>query len=264
MAGVEASPIPVLVNGKRVDSLGAPLVDTGQGLGRRVILNLGWRPFSPDSGLPELLLPAGIRCHKPSLRLTDRFTDDRVLRVDGDPDQRQISSISKLSYGYHIDSHRSSLGRFRFHNKPRHSYVHWLLDGVVCERHRWQFEPTAVAFDLYLSAAGLPTDASSLKIVRRPDVAHRISRALPWVGQQAESTARSLSRRVPRPFGHHTAIAGLFGLLAVTNPAVALFQLMAGGVAATHLALSLYDKHQLMNDAAVHLRRVAQHLNKKA
>jgi hypothetical protein len=259
----EVCPIPIFCNGSRLESLSGPLVDPGHGLGRRVILSVGWCPYSSDWGLPELTLPSDVRLQKHGLRFSDKFTDDRVFLVDGDPAQRSISSVTKLSYGYHVDSHRSSMGRFRFHNKPRHSYIHWVRDGVVVDRHRWKFEPSAVAFDLYLSAHGLPTDISGLRVVRRPDVAHRVGRALPWVSLQAQNTSLALSKRVPRPFGYHAALAGLFGFLAVTNPAAALFQVLAGGVAATQLALSLYDKHQLMADAARHLERVAQDIGKK-
>jgi hypothetical protein len=55
-------------------------------------------------------------------------------------------------------------------------------------------------------------------------------------------------------------VAGAFGLLACINPAAALFQILAGGVAATNIAMSLYDKHQLMQDATRNLARLSHDL----
>lgn len=258
----EAFPIPLTVNGRRVDTLSAPLVDPGHGLGRRGVLSTGWCPPKKDLNFPPLGLPQGIPRERQTVRFTDRFTDNRVFQLVGETGLREVSCMVKLSYGFHIDSHRSSLGKFRFHNKPRHSYVHWVMDGIVIDRHRWSSDPAAVSFDLYLSAAGLPTDASGLKVVRRPDVAHRILRALPWVAEQALTTSETIARRVPRPFGYHTTVAGVFGLLAVSNPAF-LFQILAGGVAAAHLALSVYDKRQLMQDAVRNLKKLAQDLERR-
>lgn len=262
-AGAEVCPIPVLVNGKRVDTLTAPLVDPGHGLGKRVVLSVGWSPHQEGMDLPKLGLPGGISTLGSGMALTDRFTDKRVFHVVGDARSQDLSCIVKLSYGYHVDSHRSSLGKFRLHNKPRHSYVHWVKDGVVCDRHRWRFEPAAVAFDLYLSAEGLATDATGLSVVRRADVAHRVGRALPWVGEQARQTSQALGGRLPRPFGYHSALAGLFALLALGSPPVALFQIFAGGVAVAQIGLSLYDKYQLMGDATRHLDRLAQDMERK-
>lgn len=254
----EVAPIPVVVNRKRADDFNAPLADGGHGLGKRVVLSAGWAPSSREIDLKQLTLPRALLRRPRPIGLGDRFTDDRVFHVEGRGDQMETPCLAKISYGYHVDSHRSSLGKFRFHNKPRHSYVHWVKDGVVVDRHRWKFEPSAVAFDLYLSAEGLPSDLSGLRIVRRADVPHRIARGLPWVEQQAAATRARLLSHFPRPFLYHSTIAGFFTLVALGSPPAALFKLLAGGVAATHMGLSIYDKRQLMKDAVWHLERLME------
>ena len=254
----EVATIAVVVNRKRADDFNAPLVDGGHGLGKRVTLSAGWAPSRRECSLQQLALPGALLRSSRPIGLGDRFTDDRIFHVEGRADQTESPCLAKISYGYHIDSHRSSLGKFRFHNKPRYSYVHWVKDGVVVDRHRWKFEPTAVAFDLYLSAEGLPSDLSGLRIVRRPDVPHRIAKGLPWVVEQAGATRARLLSHFPRPFLYHSTIAGFFTLVALGSPPAALFKLLAGGVAATHMGLSIYDKRQLMKDAVWHLERLME------
>lgn len=263
-ARTEASPIPIIINGKRADHLNAPLVDPGHGLGSRTYLSVGWCPHDSAWGLPPLRLPRGMRFRERGFQVGDSFTAERALLVDGDPLKGDVTSLIKLSYGYHVSSHRVGMGRFRFHNVPRHSYVHWVKDGVICESHRWMTEPSAIAFDLYLSAEGLHTDASGLQIVRRPDVAHRIKRALPGVCLQAERTALAITKRFPRPFGSHAAISIFFGLVCLSDPVAALFKVVLGGAAASHLGFSIYDKHQLMRDAVRNLQRLSSGLSQKA
>lgn len=258
--GAEVCPIQVTIDKQRVDDFSAELIDAGHGLGKRIVLSAGWQPWEKDSGLYPLSRPQQIVARSLRFGFQDRFTDNRTFHLEGRTEDTQVSSLAKISYGFHVDSHRSSLGKFRFHNKPRHSYVHWVQDGVVVDRHRWQFEPAAVSFDLFLSAHGLKSDVSGLRIVRRPDVAHRIGRALPFVVQQAEGTRRALLSHFPRPFMYHTTIAGFFTLLAFCSPPAALFKILAGGVAATHLGLSVYDKRQLMKDALWHLDRLTENL----
>jgi hypothetical protein len=259
----EVCPISVMVDKRRVDDFSADLVDPGHGLGKRVVLSAGWQPWDKKLGLQPLALPQAVSSRTLGLGLGDRFTDDRIFHLEGRTDEQQVGCLAKISYGFHVDSHRSSLGKFRFHNKPRHSYVHWVKDGVVIDRHRWKFEPSAVAWDLYLSAEGLHMDISGLRIVRRPDVAHRIGRAFPWIEEQADATRRALLSHFPRPFMYHTTIAGFFTLLALCSPPAALFKIVAGGVAATHLGLSVYDKRQLMVDAVRKLERLTKSLHEK-
>jgi hypothetical protein len=57
---------------------------------------------------------------------------------------------------------------------------------------------------------------------------------------------------------YHSTIAGFFTLVALGSPPAALFKLLAGGVAATHMGLSIYDKRQLMKDAVWHLERMME------
>ena len=260
-ARTEASPIPIVINGKRVDHLNAPLIDPGHGLGSRTELSVGWCPYDAAVELPPLRLPRGVMLRDRGLQVDDSFTAERAFLVDGDPLQQEVCSVVKLSYGYHVSSHRVATGRFQFHNVPRYSYIHWIRDGVICESHRWMTEPSAVAFDLYLSADGLPTDASGLQIVRRPDVAHRIKRALPSVCLQAERTAQAITKRFPRPFGSHAAMSVFFGFVCMSEPVAALFKVLLGGVAASYLGYSMYDKHQLMRDAVRNLQRMSNGLS---
>ena len=55
-----------------------------------------------------------------------------------------------------------------------------------------------------------------------------------------------------------------FGLVCLSDPVAALFKVVLGGAAATHLGLSIYDKHQLMGDAVRNLQRLSVSLSEKA
>lgn len=256
----EACPVKVLVNGRRIDTLRAPLFDPGHGLGRRVVLSVGRCRGPSADDPPPVSVPRGLRTKRGRLG-GDRFMGTDILHISRDClSGEAVSGLCKLSYGFHIDSHRSTTGRFRWVSKPRHSYIHWVVDGVVCDRHRWGFDPSAVAFDLYLSGQGLPTDVSGFQIIRRPDVAQRISKVLPSVGAQAQRVAHLIRQRFPRPFGYHGAVAAAFTAVAVFVPSVFLVQLVAGGVAAANLGLSLVDKRELMEDAARYLQRLSEEI----
>ena len=260
----EVCPIKVTMNGSRVDTLAGPLLDPGHGLGTRIVLGLAWMPFTPELKLPELQLPSGILHPETGFHFSDRFTDKRIFWVDGDTECLKVQCMIKLSFGFHVGSHRATTTRFTCHSKPRHSQIHWVKDGVIIDSHRWRNEPTGASFDIYLSAEGLPTDISGLTIPRRADVAQRIKLVLPTVSLQAERVAARIRERIPRPFGYHTVTAGFFGAFALLLPSVALLPLLSGGVATLNLALSMYDKRELMLDASRQLERLARETRERS
>lgn len=256
----EACPVPLIVDGRRVDTLSASHYD--QISGNTALISVGWSPHDARFPGPALELPHGLLRTPSKWKLTDKFTDDRVFFVDGDKTALSAGCLAKIWYSYKVVSHRSKHKSFQFTTIPRRSFYNWIKDGVVCQRQGSSDDLGAISFELYLSADDLETDISGLKLRHQTDtrLAQRKAKAREQLRFQAENAVEALSNHMPKPFTLHTAIYGT---------ATAAFTLLGpftagktwiGAIFAVNLAISAYDKRKIMKDCEGRLVRFCERL----
>ncbi len=261
LTSCEACPIPVTLDGRRLDNLNASRKEPGGEIGTTALLSLGW-PTKGNSAseLPNLSVPQGIERSDQSIRVTDRFEDSRLFFFAGEESVIGASVLIRLNYHFKIDSHRSKNSSFKFTSIAKTSYCHWVLDGVVCHRDVLLSKPFATSADIYLSAEGLSTDLSGLTLGDAGERKYRMLCACPEVAIQAKRTMEAIKDHVPRPFSLHTALYGTLGIFALLAVPTSAGKSMVGAVVAVNAALSAYDKNKIMSDCLVHLERLTAEL----
>lgn len=148
-------PVPLTVNGRRLDMLqNSPEV----GFGSEV------HPLAvgiENGRLPTLDLPPGSLEEK----LLARF-------------ENRLSSLHELSQNATRALPAAGAGlawMLSYQEKAREPVLcHFVRDGVICETIRFRLKPGSLAFHLWVSAAGLETDASGFKLLDTPEKHRRI------------------------------------------------------------------------------------------
>lgn len=258
VSNCEVCPIPLILDGRRIDTMQAPHSD--ENLGNTATLSVGWTPYSKGSSLPPLALPKGLPLQSKSWRPTDKFTDSRVFFFDGDPNQTQTSCLVKLRYGYKVESHRSKHTSFKFQSLNRRSSYAWVKDGVICHREHSKASASPVCFEVYLSADGLRTDLTGFQLQQDDEFLRRARLGREQVRFQIENTDLALSEHIPRPFGIHSATYGAIGIVMTLAAPLTMGKSLLGAVSFVGIALSAYDKKQIMDDCRYHLRRLSDKL----
>ncbi|MCA9776424.1 MAG: hypothetical protein KC800_06905 [Candidatus Eremiobacteraeota bacterium] len=254
----EVCPIPLLFDGRRIDTMQAPHPD--ETLGNTATLSVGWTPYSEADGVPPLDLPKGMPERSTTWRPTDKFTDSRVFFFDGDLKQTHTKCIVKLRYGYKVESHRSKHRSFKFQSLKRRSFYAWVKDGVICHREVSKIPVTPISFEVYLSADGLQTDLTGFQIKEDAEYVRRATLGKEQICFQVENTLHALQEHIPRPFSLHAATYGAVGLVFTLVAPMTVGKSLVGAFAFVGLALSAYDKKQIMDDCAHHLRRLTDKL----
>ena len=254
----EVCPIPLIFDGRRVDTLQAAHPD--ESFGNTATLSVGWTPYSNDPSFPDLMLPRGLPVEGTNWRATDKFTDKRVFYFDGDLKQTHTNCIVKLRYGYKVESHRSKYKSFKFQSLDRRSYYSWVKDGVICHREPSKGTTHPVCFEVYLSAEGLTTDLTGFKLRSDKLYFQRANKARDQVRFQVENTTHALAQHIPKPFGIHSALYGTLGAVFTLFAPVTMGKSLLGAFSLVGLALSAYDKKQIMDDCKFHLTRLSDRL----
>lgn len=255
----EVCPIPLTVDGRRIDTL--------TGAGRKhestvAELCLSWKEPPPDSNSPTLSLPQGVQLEPSAVPLSDSFTDQGPLLVDGDPSQRRTLAIARLAYHYKVLSHRGKHSSFKFEGRPQFSNFHWVSDGVICQSGRFQWDLLPVTLDLYLPATGLPTDLSglTLRADAAPQQKARLRVGMAQVKPSLEHLRLALDAHRSLPFGAHTLMWGGMGLvMGVVVPGVG--KLVTLAVAGVSLAQSASDKASIVKNCKTNLAIMEQRVS---
>jgi len=249
----EACPIPLYFDGRRLDGLSAPLSDDTKA--NVSLLSVGWAPYSENSRFPPLQVPSALQTYDENWRPTDKFTDNRIFLFSGDLAHTQASSLAKLHYSYRIVHHRSKYKSFKFESVRRESEYLWVKDGVICQRDRsWQ-KQSPISFQLFLSADDLDTDISGLMLRNVDQLERRKNLAREQLQFQVENTLAAIEKHIPKPFGFHSAIYGTMGVVFTMLGPVTMGKGFIGTAMIVGLALSAYDKRQILEDCRYHLRR---------
>jgi hypothetical protein len=254
----EVCPMPLIFDGRRIDSLQAPHPD--ETLGNTATLSVGWTPYSKEASLPCLMLPQGLPEESASWRPTDKFTDSRVFYFDGDLKQTHTTCIVKLRYGYKVESHRSKHRSFKFQSLKRRSFYSWVKDGVIVHRELSKITHAPVCFEVYLSAEGLNTDITGFQLRTDTEYHRRAIAARDQVRFQVENTIHALTEHMPKPFSLHSAIYGTMGVVFTLCAPLTMGKSLLGAFTFVGLALSAYDKKKIMDDCGHHLRRLSDKL----
>jgi hypothetical protein len=250
----EACPVPLKVDGRRLDTLTAPRRKSDASVAD---LCVSWRSRAPEPVGPQLRLPEGVRLEGYRVPLRDRFTDPGPLLVDGELDLPEGPALIRLRYYYKILSHRSKNSSFRFEGRPEFSKVHWVCDGVVCQSQKLRWEASPVALDLYLSAEGMATDLSGLTFrdTSRQQQVDRLREGLANLRPCSERLIATLESHVALPWGVHTAFYGGFGLLlGVMVPGAG--KVVGLGVMGASLAISAADKRSVIDHCLGYVRKL--------
>jgi hypothetical protein len=254
----EVCPIPLLFDGRRMDSLQAPHPDETPG--NTATLSVGWTPFSHAASFPDLMLPKGLPQVSSTWRPTDKFTDNRVFYFDGDLEQTHTNCIVKLRYGYKVESHRSKHRSFKFQSLNRRSFYTWVQDGVICHREASKGTESPVCYEVYLSADGLTTDLTGFQLRADTHYYRRASQAREQIRFQVENTTHALTKHVPKPFSLHSAMYGTMGVVFTLCAPLTMGKSLLGAFTFVGLALSAYDKKKIMDDCGFHLQRLSDRL----
>lgn len=249
----EACPIPLIFDGRRLDTLSAPV--GGHADGQSVVVSVGWAAFRKELGFPRLFMPCGLEPEKKTWRPTDRFTDKRVFHFDGDHNETELTCLAKLRYNFKVTSHRSKHSSFAFVTQQRRSHYCWVKDGVIIQKQTSRWNPSAISFELYLSADDLPTDISGFRLQDSEELQRRKNLAREQLTYQAENTMEALIEFTPRPFTVHTLLYGVAGLACAVAAPGTVGKSFMGTFLCFSMALSAYDKKKIMDDCCFHLAR---------
>ena len=258
----ESCPIPLVFDGRRVDTMDAVWKFANKSSCAR--LSVGWSGRHDTSDLPSLALPQGLGSseYNPSVKdkLADKFTDDRVFFFDGDLSQTRAKMLTKINYYYKVISHRSKHKSFEFQSIPRPSYCCWVSDGVVVQRDLIPWTTSAVTCDVYLSADGLESDISGMNLGDPEERQRRFEAIRGQLNFQIENTIANIEQHVPRPFGLHTAIYGALGVASLAAAPFTFGKSLWGVFGVVGLAMSAGDKRQIMVDCKSRLRNFSDRL----
>lgn len=190
----EACPIPLTLDGRRLDTLeGSRPLDL-----RKVrVTQLGLCWYAPeDSQHPSLRLPRGVNRHPPKAPFSDSV-DSGPMLCDGDPKRFEAESILKLGYAHNVTSWLTGSQRFGFEHRLRNSYLHWVADGVTCRSESLSWGGQAVVMDLYLPAQDLDTDLTGLAFLTesQPERHRRVRTAL----EHADGSLAKLEETLDQP-----------------------------------------------------------------
>lgn len=189
-----ACPVPLIVDGRRINTLAQ--LPFHQGKMSAMNLGLGWGYRTALSQELDVLVPSGVRKAIESQNLSYRGlgTDpqDRYLSralkyeasslsegffiLDGDPANWRGSSFIKVGYSLAPDFLESG-------TKARLSCVYWLKDGVIVDTQALSPIHHPVEVQVYASAEGLPTDLSGLNLreAARAEQERRLACLLPLI-----------------------------------------------------------------------------------
>lgn len=254
----EVCPIPLTVDGRRLDTLTTP----GRTYDGTVSeLCLCWRKPAPGSTEPCLGLPLGVDLKGSSKPFSDSFIDKGAMLIDGDLQDRRTQAIMKVGYFYKIISHRSKHSSFRFEPRPQFWQQHWVVDGVVVQTTRFSSEILPIALDVYLPGDDLPTDLSALNFRQEAQAPQkeRLSAALRSLTPSLESLRILLERHRAIPFTEHTYLyGGLGAFMGLIVPGVG--KLVGAGFMGLGLAQSASDKSTILKDCKSNLGRAERWL----
>lgn len=151
-------PVPLTVDGRRLDLL--------QG--------------SPEIGFVSDVHPLALGIESgrlPSLDLPRGSLDPSLLAKFG----TRLSSLRELSRAatQPLPSSEAAVAwMMSYHSKPKDpALCHFVRDGVVCETIRFRLRPGNLSLHLWLSAAGLETDASGFKLLSTAEKHRRVKLA---------------------------------------------------------------------------------------
>lgn len=249
----QACPLKLTLDGRRLDTL--------MGLPEKIVsctsVPLGISTLSTlESPHPKIAIPPGMDRAQQKWRPTDRFTDSRLFYFEGG-NELEAPALLRLCYHFHVDNHRSKYRSFKFHAVPQPSSCHWVKDGVICQSQTLSRSPTAASLDIFLSADGLETDISGLRLRQVSEAPERVRRALTGAPQFLHRTSEVVQGFTPRPFGVHTAMYGALGAFGVVVSPVTMGKGMWATMAAVGMAVSAYDKRKIMLDCQHSLSHLA-------
>lgn len=250
----EACPIPLKVDGRRLDTLTAPRRKNDASVAD---LCLSWPGREPAQ--PSLRVPQGVRLEGSRMPFSDRFTDPGPLLIDGDLSSPEGPLLLKLAYHYKVISYGSKNRSFEFKTYPQFSEVHWVSDGVVCQTQSLRWDSGPVTLDMYLPADGLPTDLSGLTFrdIADEEQTRRLSRALVHLAPCLERLVAVLRDHRALPFGFHAALYGGMGLVAgVVMPGFG--KVVGTAFAGLGLAGSAKDKNSIVENCIISTQRLGR------
>ncbi len=198
-------PVALRLDGRRLDILTPSRSD--QKTPSVAPLCLAWSEPAEDEQ-EALRLPSGISFKEPLFKMTNRIVDKRVYLLLGDQKERSSKHLLRLSYHYEVgwDIYNS---RYEPRTRAKQaSWLHGVVDGVVCDSVKLAERPSSLQADIYYSAQGLPTDISGLSLIEKgEELVERRRAALRF----ASSSLDILNKRLSGHGGPYLKMGGLVG-----------------------------------------------------
>jgi hypothetical protein len=157
-------PVPLIVDGRRMDSLQACW---GHGWGSESCpLALGFA----EAEVPDLQLSPGTFEKQPATDGETAFmTDARKTMARVSP--RQVASVPFL-LAHHVEAQGTGKNVI-WHPHPGESVIYWVADGVVVQTEPLTGSESLLTVGCFVSAEGLKTDLTTLYLREAPEREHR-------------------------------------------------------------------------------------------
>lgn len=236
-----ACPIPLFLDGLRIDDLAEPSITTV--LEARAFLGV----LAPTpSGGESIVVPGGLREHDGSFKLEDRFNPHSPFLVS--TSGTRARSLQRWFYNYTTSKESTQKTSFHFNPVEAPSRVYLVRDGVVVGKKNLGVNHP-ISADVFINADALRSDLSGLQVsptsVEEEFAKREIREALPFL----DRLSAELQPHRPRPLKHQMMLYGGLGALGLFMPALSLKA--AAGVVSTVLLANSAKNQRAVVEAAL-------------
>ena len=228
-----ASPVPLLLDGERIDSL-------------QLCPDYGWTPHSypldlkfEDNELPPLTIPQGTFDDLDSYQLSGRSGSGQAalgIRQFINLKPRLLASVTCL-LATHLDLYEAGTsGNWQTLQRP--SKCFWISDGVFVDSDEFKVPFNTCTFAVFLNGDDLETDLTGMRLLESEERTRRILRAAEVIPPLMFENYKRLPLEdvATAAKGKYRLLAGLFGVLGATIiPAVSI---LGGGLLVTAATLA--------------------------
>ena len=248
-ARVRACPIPLFLDGKRLDDLARS--DDLASMETEVFLGVDLGRQA--TGLAPVSAPQGLRV-SPESSFRDRFLDSQPFHLPSFPEPAQGSSLLRVAFRFQRESRSSQARVPRLRPLTTPSRVVLLRHGVVVGRRSLGITE-AIACDVYLNADQMTANLTGLEVEVTPEHADLARREISDLGSYLQQLGTALEGHKGKPsridWAKGAALAG--GTLFFLTPWP--LKLVGVGIAAGHLHSASRHYSGIVKECAEEVRR---------
>lgn len=231
--------IPLFLDGRRIDDLFEPTLATA--LQSRVFLGVD---TASDSAFPSLRIPAALRSSLGE-KLQAKLNAHTPLHLAPLPPERRASSIHRWYFNYSCQEKLGKGDNFQ-RAVPSPSRVFLVRKGVVVGRKNLGFSH-AISVDVFMSADGLRTDLTGLKVEPDDEQVSLAKQAIRDSSPFLQEILAQLTDYSARPLSRDLLMYGGIGVLSLLSPWFAV-KAVTGAVSGLMLARSAQNQRELVQD----------------